>query len=527
MVMGVNTNIMALNAQNQLGKSQNEMQTAMERLSSGLRINSAKDDAAGLAISNRMTSQINGLNQAVRNANDGISLAQTAEGAVQETTNILQRMRELSIQAANGSNSASDRASLQKEVEQLQEEITRIAETSSFNGRNVLDGTLGKTDLQVGAYANETISLDFAQSVKASDIGLSGKAASAVTNTADVALEGFAGLRTSPLTWGSGDAVEINVGGNKTSVELTDGMSAADMAGEFNKAEGLYGVQATTQVGIGQFNTGTSTGDTFDLTVEGVQVFSAEALNGATASGLESSITSATKDALADKGISYSVVSDGTNDYLTFTNSDGENVDLNLSVTSDSDAASVVVASINDGAAGTAEAVIGTDTLNGTISATESKSYDVTGDLDFTNAKVDADYNTFSITASGGGSGDVLAGTAINTNLASSTSLSSVDGIDIGSAGGAQNAIDVIDAALATIDDFRADLGAVQNRLESTISNLSNISENVNAARSQIRDADFAQETSNLSRSQILQQAGTAMLSQANASQQNVLSLLG
>ena len=171
MALTINTNVASLNAQRNLGKSQNDLSRSMERLSSGLRINSAKDDAAGLAISDRMTSQIRGLNQASRNANDGISMAQTAEGALQETTNILQRMRELAIQSANDTNSASDRASLQAEVNQLKQEMTRIAGSTSFNGRNVLDGTMNNAQFQVGANANETISFSI-PSAKAADLGI-------------------------------------------------------------------------------------------------------------------------------------------------------------------------------------------------------------------------------------------------------------------------------------------------------------------------------------------------------------------
>ena len=171
MALTINTNVASLNAQRNLTSSQGDLATAMQRLSSGLRINSAKDDAAGLAISDRMTSQIRGLNQAARNANDGISMAQTAEGALQETTNILQRMRELAIQAANDTNSSSDRASLQAEVNQLQQEMTRIASSTSFNNRNVLDGTLNNAQFQVGANANETITFSI-PSAQSDDLGI-------------------------------------------------------------------------------------------------------------------------------------------------------------------------------------------------------------------------------------------------------------------------------------------------------------------------------------------------------------------
>ena len=172
MAMGINTNIMSLNAQRNLNTSQTALATSMQRLSTGLRINSAKDDSAGLGIADRMGSQIRGLNQAMRNANDGISLAQTAEGGLQESTNILQRMRELSIQSANDTNTAADRANLQKEVSQLQAELTRISEATTFNGQKLLDGSLGTFTLQVGSESNETIGVSFsAQSFAAEDLG--------------------------------------------------------------------------------------------------------------------------------------------------------------------------------------------------------------------------------------------------------------------------------------------------------------------------------------------------------------------
>ncbi|MCQ4299524.1 flagellin domain-containing protein [Pseudomonas songnenensis] len=273
MALTVNTNVASLNTQRNLNTSSRALDTSLQRLSTGSRINSAKDDAAGLQISNRLTSQINGLNVAARNANDGISMAQVTEGALQQSTNILQRMRELSLQSANGSNSAEDRASLQLEVVQLQEELTRIAETTSFGTQKLLDGSLGSVDFQVGANANEVISVDF------------------------------------------GD-------------------------------------------------------DAFD------------------AAGL------------------------------------------------------------------------------------------------------------------------------------------GVDAVDISDVDGSQDAIAAIDAALQQIDDQRSALGAVQNRFENTISNLQNIAENVSASRGRIQDTDFAAETANLSKNQVLQQAGTAILAQANQLPQAVLSLL-
>ncbi|WP_370271298.1 flagellin [Guyparkeria sp. SCN-R1] len=389
--MGVNTNVMALNAQRQLGSTQSEMQTAMERLSSGLRINSAADDAAGLAITNRQTSQINGLNQAVRNANDGISLAQTAEGAMQESTNILQRMRELSIQSANGTNSASDRQALQEEVTELQAELTRISDTTSFGATKLFDGNFGTRAFQVGANANETVSLGL-DSISASDIGTSRQS---ITQT---------GITTANL----GSA--------------TNGTDPQDEVVTFS---------VTTAEGSNSFSVTVDQGD----------------------SSLDNFV-----DSINSQGNDLGVYAENDNGSLVLS---AENEVTALTVSADA----------ND---------------DGVIGASPGLALD-----------------------------------------GADTYLSAVGSIDISTEGGSQSAINVIDDALGQVDAKRAELGAFQNRLDYTIANLNNISENVSAARSQIQDADFAQETSNLSRSQILQQAGTAMLSQANASQQNVLSLLG
>ena len=239
MALTVNTNIASLNTQRNLSNSSNALQTSMQRLSTGSRINSAKDDAAGLQISNRLTSQINGLGVAVRNANDGISLAQTAEGAMQQSTNILQRMRDLALQSANGSNDTADRKALQKEVSDLQSELTRIAETTSFGGRKLLDGSFGNTSFQVGANSNETIDVGLT-SVKANDIGLNGKQLTAA------ALTGFGGLSDAGYQKGATDALSVQVGSSKKDVALSDGMSAAQLAGQYNSVNGVSGVTGYT-----------------------------------------------------------------------------------------------------------------------------------------------------------------------------------------------------------------------------------------------------------------------------------------
>ncbi len=387
MALTVNTNIASLNTQRNLSNSSNALQTSMQRLSTGSRINSAKDDAAGLQISNRLTSQINGLNVAVRNANDGISLAQTAEGALQESTNILQRMRDLSLQSANGSNSDKDRAALQKEVSALQSELTRISEKTSFGGQTLLDGTFGTKAFQVGSNANETVELKI------------------------------------------------------------DGMSAADLGVSKGKTVGLGGYDAAL------------VGD------------AAEKVSFAITKGTEThSITIDIK------------VGAGTKDFAEEINKQGASYGLRADV----------------------------DSATGAL--TLSASNDVTG----VTAVSDLAAGVFSDTA------ETLALGAAD----SSSTGSAVSSINIGTAPGAQSAIDVIDAAIQQIDDKRADLGAFQNRMSNTISNLQNIGENVSAARGRIEDTDFAAETANLSKNQILQQAGTAILAQAKQLPQAVLSLL-
>ncbi|MCP3890355.1 MAG: flagellin, partial [Desulfobulbaceae bacterium] len=246
MGLSINTNVMSLNAQRNLGNSQNALAKSMQRLSSGLRINSAKDDAAGLAISDRMTSQIRGLNQAARNANDGISLAQTAEGALQESTNILQRMRELAVQSANDTNTSSDRQSLQAEVSQLQAELNRIADTTSFNGKNLLDGTLGGAKFQVGANANQVISFSIS-SAKGADLGTNQfiaeggvmqEAITAVADRATASANNYAGVSLTIAGAFNGVAVDQDI-------TTAAGETASEITASINAKTGTTGVTAT------------------------------------------------------------------------------------------------------------------------------------------------------------------------------------------------------------------------------------------------------------------------------------------
>ena len=379
MALVINTNVMSLNAQRNLTTSGSQLATALQRLSSGLRINSAKDDAAGLAITERMTSQIRGLNQAVRNANDGISLAQTAEGALGEIANNLQRIRELAVQASNASNSQSDREALNAEVQQLLAEIDRVANTTQFNNVKILDGSFTGQVFQVGANAGETIS-----------VGAIIDANTAAIGSVDVAKS------------------TINVS------SLTD------------------------------FNTAIAAGG---LTINGVDIGAIDAASSEDHRAQQ--LISAINAKYAETGVSAELSADGTQIVLT-------------------GAGNIAIAGSTDDAA--------------------------------------------------------VAGWANGTITAATTS--GISALNVTTFGDAQTAIRQVDEALTQINSARADLGAVQNRFVSVVANLQTAAENLSASRSRILDADFAAETAALTRAQILQQAGTAILAQANAVPQNVLSLL-
>lgn len=392
MALTVNTNIASLNTQRNLQNSSNALTTSMQRLSTGSRINSAKDDAAGLQIANRLTSQVNGLGVAVRNANDGISLAQTAEGALQQSTNILQRMRDLALQSANGSNNDDDRTSIQKEVSQLKNELNRISETTTFGGQKLLNGDFGTKDFQVGSNANETIALTIDKMDTAS---LKGMVETGPTATLDTnAIVTTSGSET--ITAGN-FTIQVGSGEAKT-ITTTLGMSAANLKTAIEGA-GIEGLTVAEDAGV------------LTLSVAG--------------------------KAGADAADATITITDGT----------------------DTPAAAIFTGLSGAGVAGTSEEKL-------------------------------------------------------------------VSAIDVSSAAGAQEAIQIIDGAITQIDSQRADLGAVQNRFDNTIANLQNIGENVSAARGRIQDTDFAAETANLSKNQILQQAGTAILAQAKQLPQAVLSLL-
>ena len=464
MALSVNTNVASLNAQRNLSKSSDALGTSMQRLSSGMKINSAKDDAAGLQIANRLSSQINGLGVAQRNANDGISMSQTAEGAMQESSNILQRMRDLSLQSANGSNDANARAALQKEVGALQQELTRIAETTKFGGTSLLDGSFGTKQFQVGSNANETINVSL-RDVSADAIGSYG------VNGAGTVL-GTAGA-TSDLATLIGGVTGDTMTVNGKSVTYAADVGAETIAQAIN-AE-ASGVTATSV--LSTTLTGLSSADSADLKI-GSDTYDLADYGGDAAR--------LAVDMVAD---GYDVVESGGSLTINATGVDG--IELT--------AAANGTASLGGGTAAGTQAV---------ASSLKLSSPDKIG-------------------ISGAAVNEILGGgLAATGGQGSLTSVETID-ISGTTSAGAQNAIETIDAALAQIDAQRADLGAVQNRFGFTIANLANVSENVSASKSRIEDTDYAAETAKLTKNQIMQQAGTTILAQSNQLPQAALSLLG
>ena len=490
MAATINTNVSSLTAQRNLGMSQASLSTSIQRLSSGLRINSAKDDAAGLAISERFTTQIRGLNQAVRNANDGISLAQVAEGALAGASNILQRVRELSVQSANASNSAGDRKAIQAEVGKLLSELDRISVTTEFNGQKLLDGSFGSATFQVGANANQTITATTgnfrtttygAQLKQSAPVVVTAAAApTALTGTFDVA-----GLQTKTVT-----------------LTPTDTMATA--AAKINALSESTGVSASArnQVNLTTFVAGGS----YSLAVKGDNTTAANvtfsvSAAGATAGGLAEAIKGF-NDVSSQTGITAKLNDAG--DGVVLINESGANIQIQ----NNSLAGNTIAVGAYDAAT---SASTGTPTFVAGVAAAPAGGFaTATGYLEMSSDK------GFAITN--------LTGTPPVTATAST--LNAVNVIDVSTVDGSTKALKIIDSALAAVNGQRASFGALQARFETTISNLQLSSENMSASRSRIQDADFAAETANLSRAQILQQAGTAMVAQANQIPQGVLALL-
>lgn len=470
----INTNVMSLNAQRNLNTSQKIMQTSIQRLSSGLRINSAKDDAAGMAISESMTSQIRGMDQAIRNANDGISLSQTAEGAMQETTNILQRMRELALQSANSTNNTDDRQAIQQEISQLKAELDRNAQNTQFNGQRILDGSFSNASFQVGANANQTISFSIGSIMSSGIGGIASQVGSAVSGNAATDIT---------IALGGGAPISINSSAGFVGPDASqDATSAYAKAAAINAA-GIAGLQVTASTSgtqaVGPI--GGTAGDTYNLTINGVAIFT----NTDVATALSNTQL---RDGINSVSNQTGVIASLSGGNMTLTAADGRNITVTESGTG--------FTAGTDGLTVTAGPFAAA--LRGKLSISATSSIAI---------------------------GGTVADVGLSAAIAKDTL--GVNSIDVSTAAGAQAALLRIDSALTSVNSNRAAMGALQNRFDLTIANLQNVGENLSAARSRIQDADFAAETANLTKGQILQQAGTAMLAQANSLPQSVLKLLG
>jgi flagellin len=470
MALTVNTNIASITTQSNLNKAGGALATSMQRLSSGLRINSAKDDAAGLQISNRLTSQINGLGQAVKNANDGISIAQTAEGAMQASTDILQKMRTLALSSATGSLSDADRKSNNDEYQALTSELTRISQTTTFGGQKLLDGSYGTKAIQVGANANETINLSL-ENVAANNIG----SQQIKSQSLDPKAAGLTG----------GDIVVTGNGDSKT-YTVAAAASAKDIAKGLNGLIGGLTASASTEVRFTVDEaTATATPASFTMTVGGQDV---DFVGVTSTAGLADQL----KSNAAKLGISVNY--DEVNNSLSIKSDTGENVSFATVV---GGAAIEVAAKDSSGTYSNDVAIADTVTVNGAVNLDSTKGFSLTGT----------------------GVAEIFGTTTTSTK----TSIAQTSVTD---ATGAQNALAVIDKAIGAIDDVRSNLGATQNRLTTTVDNLQNIQKNSTAARSTVQDVDFASETAELTKQQTLQSASTAILSQANQLPSAVLKLL-
>ncbi|MDA7771635.1 flagellin [Pseudomonadales bacterium] len=598
MSLVVNTNVSSLTAQRGLAESGDMLDKAMARLSSGSRINSASDDAAGLAIVQRMSAQINGLNMAVKNANDGISLTQSIEGALVEVVDMLQRVRELAVQSANDTNTNTDRAFLQEEVNLLIAEITRVSANTRFNQTTVLDGSFSNKVLQVGTEGGETIQFSV-DSVSADKLG--------AYKVAGDRIEAIAGTGANANGTGSDDSIIINGNSLSKTVAVTAGDSAQNVATNINAVSGETGVTATAKT-YAQYYSRSAADETASLkingkttgefVISGTNVLDAidkiNAISGST--GVTATATSDYKVLLyANSGKDVTVENEtsstygrvkavshdgsttaaqtGTKGVLTFS-SGGLTADANdgnggteyfinntttgqtWSFTTGTDVTASGLKTVIDAAVGVGKITTGgasngaaatvsftgaTDFGAFTIStsaggslvanlatttagiidgndlnlaaATGNDTATIQGTIDLSSSKV------FSITQNGGADADDYFSTG-------ASSLTTVSNVDLRNQAGASNAISVLDGAIEKISSMRADLGAIENRLSYTVSNLMNVAENTADARSRINDADYSVESANLAKAQVLQQAGTAMLSQANARAQLVLQLL-
>ncbi len=479
----VNTNTASLNAQRNLNRSTRSIDQSFQRLSSGLRINSARDDAAGLAISERFTTQVRGLNQAIRNTGDGISLAQTAEGGLQETTSILQRMRELSVQAANDTNTETDRGSIQDEMDQLISEIDRIADKTTFNGQRILSGDFAGAQFHIGANAGESLQVNIG-SGRANSLGRQARVSSADFGVANIEQGEVEGLTDDDLTI-NGVNIRATVAADDLLSTTQNASSAIAKAAAINDSSKFTGVTATVNATVAEATAAidsTTLDSSNNLTINGEVITGFIVEKNDANNNLVNAI-----NAVADRtGVVATLDSEHK---LQLTAQDGRNIDVNV--------------------AGQASRLglgqAGDNTFGGTITLSSSDQMTITSD-------------TNSLEKIGITGNDHIFG--VNSDFA-------VDTIDVQTREGANEAMQILDVALEQVSTIRSGLGAVQNRLAATTRNLETSVENLSASRSRIMDTDFSKETAKFTKNQIMQQAGINILAQANQKPNAVMSLLG
>ena len=493
----INTNLSAVQARESMRSTGLKLATAMERLSSGVRINSARDDAAGLAISTRMTAEIRGIAAAVRNANDGISLTQTAEGGLGQISDSLQRIRELAVQSANSGNNASDRQAINNEANQLVAEIDRVASNSNFNGIKLLDGTFQNQPLQVGVgnNANDRITVNIA-SAKTASLGVGSATSYSATVTT--------GPGTStPLAAGG-----LAINGYMVGAAPADGVSFTESnssgiakAAAINGVGGSTGVTATvaaTSVTGTAITTATTAITAGDVMINGVDIGAIAPAPLATSAAQRGSQVAAAINAIS--GQTGVTAAWSAANGVTLTAADGRNITV-------THATGVALSTTGLGGTGGLATAASTSTTRSIVTLTSTTASGITV----------AGVTAAALTATG------LTNTTVPPTTGTGTGIST---LDLTSISGAQAALTTLDAALNTITNQRASLGAYQNRLTASISNLETTSMNLSASRSRIVDTDYATETTNLAKAQIIQQASTAMLAQANQSAQGVMALL-
>jgi flagellin len=501
MALVINSNVASLATQRALTETQKDSAVSLERLSSGLRINSAKDDAAGLAISNRFTAQINGLSAAMRNASDGISMLQTGDAALSEITDNLQRMRELAVQAANGTNQATDRDALDAELQQLVAEIERVADATEFNGNTLFDGTF-TANIQVGA---DNATANTAAGVNRVTVGATsfinaqtaslGTTGTTTISTATSIGDAVTGLSANDLTINGVDVGAVGNGSN--------GSYAANLAAAIQSADSdvtaTVGTSSLTLGNFTDFSDADGAGDaTYTLTINGISIFSAEEANGLADTDMDNAIDSKQSE-LAAAGITYTGSAVGND--LVLTRADGGNIVFAESYTDSTNTNLAGGFANSDLSAGSAS---DSATIRGYGEVTLSSDFEIVI----------------------GGSAPANAGLSATTVTAGTATGTALSAIDLQDETNSQTALTSIDAALNTVNQARANLGANYSRLDSVSSNLATTVENYTSARSRVQDADFAVESANLARTQVLQQAGISVLAQANALPQQVLALL-